>query len=185
MFVTVCSIMLYRSLIISSPIVAVLMTQDILNFVSELLDVFVGAEYLPRRNYEIKKMVTFCKNRNFTHIVLINEYRHKLRMSLSLSLSLSDRSCNQTTYHSHVNSTLPLLVCLIDSATVICLPDGPTAHFRLSSVKLRKTIRVRSFAHEQPIVVLLSIAYSMRSTILAAWCCRTRQFPLPTCLSWC
>jgi len=57
--------------------------------VSELLDVFVGAQYLPRRNYQIKKMVTFCKNREFTHIILINEFKHKMRMSCSASMIMT------------------------------------------------------------------------------------------------
>merc|ERR1719378_221818 len=75
-------------------------------FIKDLLTTLVGAEYRPRGNYHIKEMVEYCKNREYTHLIIVAEWRKELH-----------------------------------AMTVICLPEGPTAHFRLTSDRTRKTLK--------------------------------------------
>ncbi|KAG0469901.1 hypothetical protein HPP92_016601 [Vanilla planifolia] len=75
-------------------------------FIKELLSVIPNAHYYKRGTYELKKIVEYAKNRDFTSIVVV-----------------------------HTNRREP------DALLIINLPDGPTAHFKLSSLVLRKDIK--------------------------------------------
>jgi rRNA maturation protein Rpf1 len=44
-----------------------------------MLDVFTGAEFRPRGAYHIKEMVEYCKNREYTHLIVVGEYKRELR----------------------------------------------------------------------------------------------------------
>ena len=48
-------------------------------FIKDLLTTLVGAEYRPRGNYHIKEMVEYCKNREYTHLIIVAEWRKELR----------------------------------------------------------------------------------------------------------
>ncbi|CAM6026775.1 hypothetical protein CY35_05G111600 [Sphagnum magellanicum] len=76
------------------------------NFIKELLTVIPNAHYYKRGSYDLKQIVKYAKNRDFTSMIVVNEDRK------------------------YPNGLL-----------VVNLPDGPTAHFKLSSVKLSKKIK--------------------------------------------
>ncbi|CAK9144769.1 unnamed protein product [Ilex paraguariensis] len=76
-------------------------------FISELLSVIPNAHYYKRGTYDLKKIVEYATNKDFTSIIVV-----------------------------HTNRREP------DALLVIGLPDGPTAHFKLSKLVLRKDIKV-------------------------------------------
>ncbi|CAL9113882.1 unnamed protein product [Musa acuminata var. zebrina] len=75
-------------------------------FIQELLSVIPNAHYHKRGTYELKKIVEYAKNKDFTSVVVV-----------------------------HSNRREP------DALLIINLPDGPTAHFKLSKLVLRKEIK--------------------------------------------
>ncbi|CAD5165779.1 uncharacterized protein LOC103995922 [Musa acuminata AAA Group] len=75
-------------------------------FIQELLSVIPNAHYHKRGTYELKKIVEYAKNKDFTSVVVV-----------------------------HSNRREP------DALLIINLPDGPTAHFKLSKLVLRKDIK--------------------------------------------
>ncbi|KAA8515732.1 hypothetical protein F0562_018657 [Nyssa sinensis] len=75
-------------------------------FISELLSVIPNAHYYKRGTYDLKKIVEYAKNKDFTSIIVV-----------------------------HSNRREP------DAILIIGLPDGPTAHFKLSRLVLRKDIK--------------------------------------------
>ncbi|KAK9122407.1 hypothetical protein Syun_020024 [Stephania yunnanensis] len=75
-------------------------------FISELLSVIPNAHYFRRGTYDLKKIVEYAKNKDFTSIIVV-----------------------------HTNRREP------DALLVMGLPDGPTAHFKLSRLVLRKDIK--------------------------------------------
>ncbi|KAJ8898744.1 hypothetical protein K2173_004967 [Erythroxylum novogranatense] len=75
-------------------------------FISELLSVIPNAHYYKRGTYDLKKIVEYAKNRDFTSLIVV-----------------------------HTNRREP------DALLIIGLPDGPTAHFKLSRLVLRKDIK--------------------------------------------
>ncbi|XP_042492583.1 ribosome production factor 1-like isoform X2 [Macadamia integrifolia] len=76
-------------------------------FISELLSVIPNAHYYKRGTYDLKKIVDYAKNDDFTSLIVV-----------------------------HTNRREP------DALLIIGLPDGPTAHFKLSKLVLRKDIKV-------------------------------------------
>lgn len=75
-------------------------------FISELLSVIPNAHYYKRGTYDLKKIVDYAKNKDFTLLIVV-----------------------------HTNRREP------DALLIIGLPDGPTAHFKLSRLVLRKDIK--------------------------------------------
>jgi len=75
-------------------------------FIEELLQVIPNSHYVKRGTYELKKIVEYAKNRDFTSLIVV-----------------------------HTNRREP------DALLIIGLPDGPTAHFKLSKLVLRKDIK--------------------------------------------
>ncbi|GKV49413.1 hypothetical protein SLEP1_g56163 [Rubroshorea leprosula] len=75
-------------------------------FISELLSIIPNAHYYKRGTYDLKKIVEYAKNKDFTSIIVV-----------------------------HTNRREP------DALLIMGLPDGPTAHFKLSSLILRKDIK--------------------------------------------
>lgn len=75
-------------------------------FISELLSVIPNAHYYKRGTYDLKKIVEYANNKEFTSIIVV-----------------------------HTNRREP------DALLVMNLPDGPTAHFKLSKLVLRKDIK--------------------------------------------
>lgn len=74
--------------------------------IEELLSVIPNAHYYKRGTFELKKIVEYAKNQDFTFIIVV-----------------------------HTNRSEP------NGMLFINLPDGPTAHFNLSSLVLRKDIK--------------------------------------------
>jgi len=81
-------------------------TSHIYQFMNELTTVFPNSEFVKRKGYEIPDIINFCKNRNYTDLLIVGEH-HKSPNSL----------------------------------TLIHLPNGPTLHCKISSVKTKKRIR--------------------------------------------
>lgn len=77
-----------------------------IKFIAELLRVLPNAHYHRRGSYEIKQIVKYAKNRDFTAIIIVHDNRKD------------------------PNGLL-----------VINLPDGPTAHFKISNLVLSKKIK--------------------------------------------
>ncbi|XP_038995824.1 ribosome production factor 1-like [Hibiscus syriacus] len=75
-------------------------------FINELLSVIPNAHYFKRGTYDMKKIVEYANNKEFTSIIVV-----------------------------HTNRREP------DALLVIGLPYGPTVHFKLSSLVLRKDIK--------------------------------------------
>lgn len=75
-------------------------------FISELLSVIPNAHYYKRGTYDLKKIVEYAKNKDFTSIIVV-----------------------------HTNRREP------DALLIMGLPEGPTAHFKLSKLVLRKDIK--------------------------------------------
>ncbi|KAF2315124.1 hypothetical protein GH714_038199 [Hevea brasiliensis] len=75
-------------------------------FISELLSVIPNAIYKKRGTYNLKDIVKYASNMEFTAIIDV-----------------------------HTNRREP------DALLIICLPYGPTAHFKLSNLVLRKDIK--------------------------------------------
>ncbi|XP_010940989.1 uncharacterized protein [Elaeis guineensis] len=75
-------------------------------FIEELLSVIPNAHYYKRGTYELKKIIEYAKNKDFTSIIVV-----------------------------HTNRREP------DALLIMNLPDGPTAHFKLSNLVLRKDIK--------------------------------------------
>uniref|UniRef100_A0A0E0PT81 Brix domain-containing protein n=1 Tax=Oryza rufipogon TaxID=4529 RepID=A0A0E0PT81_ORYRU len=75
-------------------------------FIEELMQVIPNSCYVKRGTYELKKIVEYANNRDFTSLVVV-----------------------------HTNRREP------DALLIINLPAGPTAHFKLSKLILRKDIK--------------------------------------------
>ncbi|KAK3025586.1 hypothetical protein RJ639_042625 [Escallonia herrerae] len=75
-------------------------------FISDLLSVIPNAHYYKRGTYDLKKIVEYARNKDFTSVIVV-----------------------------HTNRREP------DALLIIGLPDGPTAHFKLSKLTLRKDIK--------------------------------------------
>lgn len=75
-------------------------------FISELLSVIPNAQYYKRGTYDLKKIVEYANNKEFTSVIVV-----------------------------HTNRREP------DALLIIGLPAGPTAHFKLSNLVLRKDIK--------------------------------------------
>lgn len=75
-------------------------------FIKELMQVIPNAQYVNRGTYDLKKVVEYANNQEFTSVMVV-----------------------------HTNRREP------DSLLIINLPEGPTAHFKLSKLVLRKDIK--------------------------------------------
>ncbi|KAJ3112270.1 argininosuccinate synthetase [Phlyctochytrium bullatum] len=89
------------------------------DFVNEFITIFPDAQFVKRGpQFEIKKIVEIATKREFTDVIIVNE-SNKQPSNVVSSFSLSQ----------------------LDAITVIHLPKGPTAYFKLSSVKLNREIQ--------------------------------------------
>eukprot|EP00004_Rigifila_ramosa_P021688 TRINITY_DN5817_c0_g1_i1.p1 TRINITY_DN5817_c0_g1~~TRINITY_DN5817_c0_g1_i1.p1 ORF type:complete len:328 (+),score=98.82 TRINITY_DN5817_c0_g1_i1:145-984(+) len=96
-------------------------------FISELMQIIPNSEYYKRKNYEVKQIVEYACNREYTAIIITNEDKKKL-----------------------------------NGLWIISLPEGPTAFFKLSSVKLSAKIK----NHGRPSTHLPEIILNSFSTRL-------------------
>ncbi|KAJ3371065.1 Ribosome production factor 1 [Kappamyces sp. JEL0680] len=85
-------------------------------FATEFTTIFPDAQFVKRGpQFEVKRIVEIAIERNYTDVIIINE----------------DRKEPSTLHLSH----------LPDAITMIHLPHGPTAYFKLTSVKLGSQIK--------------------------------------------
>ncbi|KAJ9561400.1 hypothetical protein OSB04_006560 [Centaurea solstitialis] len=75
--------------------------------IKDLIAVIPNAEYYKRGTYDLKNIVDYANNKEFTSIIVVHTSRREP-----------------------------------DALLVIGLPNGPTAHFKLSNLVLRKDIKV-------------------------------------------
>jgi ribosome production factor 1 len=97
-------------------------------FCDELVGVFPGAEFIRRKKgkgFEMGRIASWAANRGYKHMCVVNENFKK------------PSECH------HLTSLTVLLIITPDAITLIHLPNGPTAYFKLSSVQCSKEIHVR------------------------------------------
>lgn len=85
-------------------------TKTSFTFIEDLLKVIPNSSFRKRGTFELKKIVTWAKEREYTALIVINE----------------DRGGGLRG---------------VNGALLINLPEGPTFHFKITSVKLMKKIR--------------------------------------------
>jgi len=51
--------------------------QEVFEFVEELVSVIPESKFYPRKGYDVKEVVEFAKNADYTDLLLVNEYRKK------------------------------------------------------------------------------------------------------------
>jgi ribosome production factor 1 len=92
----------------------------------ELVGLFPGAEFIRRKKgkgYEIGVIAGWAVKREYGAMIVVNEDMKKPSMSQSFM-------------------TLEVLTHVIDGMTLVHLPNGPTAYFKLTSIELTKQIFV-------------------------------------------
>ena len=97
------------------------------DFCDELVGVFPGAEFIRRKKgkgFEIGRIAGWAAGRGYGTLIVVNEDMKKASM---FTLIL-------TSNHFAKNTS--------DAITVVHLPSGPTAYFKLTSVELTKKIFV-------------------------------------------
>lgn len=114
-------------------------------FCDELVGIFPGAEFHKRpktRGFEMGKIAGWAAGRGFGNMIIVNEDRKVP----STSSSLSARCVSECR--------------TLDAITMIHLPDGPTAYFKLTSIELTKKIFVCCVAiFKMVITAILSDQY--------------------------
>jgi ribosome production factor 1 len=97
------------------------------DFCDELLGVFPGAEFRRRKKgkgFELGRIAGWAADRGYKHMCVVNEDMKKPSPYL------------------HLFSDVPSHILLSDAITLVYLPDGPSAYFKLTSVELTKQIFV-------------------------------------------
>ncbi|KXN72260.1 Brix-domain-containing protein [Conidiobolus coronatus NRRL 28638] len=104
----------------------------IYDFCNELIDIFPNSEFIKRgKNFEVKQIVQFCINRNYTDLMIVNE-----------------------------DKRVP------NAITLVHLPNGPTAYFKLSSLKLNSEIHNHGRStHHKPEIILNNFNTRLGHTI--------------------
>jgi ribosome production factor 1 len=90
----------------------------------ELVGVFPGAEFFPRKKqgFELGRIAGWASGRGYRHLCVVNEDMKKPSKSSRLVVQLRS--------------------CFVDALTLIHLPHGPTAYFKLTSIELTSQIFV-------------------------------------------
>lgn len=99
------------------------------DFCDELVGIFPGAEYIRRKKgkgFEIGRIAGWAAGRGYKHLLIVNEDMKKP--------SVSSRAC--VPYMSDDQ---------LDAITLVYLPNGPVAYFKLTSIELTKQIYVGFF----------------------------------------
>ena len=103
-------------------------------FCDELAGVFPGAEFIRRKKgkgFEMGRIAGWAADRGYKHMLVVNE----------------DHRQPSTWFCSCLQGRLAHMLP-VDAITLIHLPAGPTAYFKLSSIQLTKQIYVRPFSSE-------------------------------------
>jgi len=123
-------------------------------FIRELLSVFPESVSKPRQRKSLKEIVDLCKAEGFTALILIEETQQGQGLQFRIA-------------HSNLKEHLAP-----DRMWVISLPDGPTAYFRLSSIRLRKSIAVCNVA-SGGLIVFADRIMEPRPLIIQSLSCTT------------
>ena len=78
------------------------------------------------------QIVEYANNQEFTSVMVVHTNRREPGKNLSISFS----------FLMSLFVTFCVGICVTDALLVINLPEGPTAHFKLSKLVLRKDIKV-------------------------------------------
>ena len=114
------------------------------DFCDELVGVFPGAEFIQRKKgkgFEIGWIAAWAANRGYKHLFVINE-DHKKPSQFPLNC----------------NSNFLSLRPAIDALTLVYLPSGPTAYFKLTSIELTQQIYVGSAVYMSSSKLALNLA---------------------------
>lgn len=102
---------------------------ELYHFIRDLMTLIPNSFYYKRGTFDIKEIVQFATNKEFTHLVVLSE---------------KSKICN-----GYVCMVVPM-VCILhlltsnayyNSMLVSRLPEGPTAFFKVSNVKLNEDIK--------------------------------------------
>ncbi|KAJ2920493.1 hypothetical protein H1R20_g16601, partial [Candolleomyces eurysporus] len=97
-------------------------------FCDELVGVFPGAEFRRRKKgkgFEMGRIAGWAADRDYKHLLVVNEDMKK--------------PSTPSTFTFHL-LPVPELVLHADAITLVHLPNGPTAYFKLTSVELTRQI---------------------------------------------
>lgn len=108
--------------------------QKTIHFIRELTKIIPNSECRWRHRSSVKKMIRSAKERSFTDVIVVNEDR---RNPGNIDHSFPH-------WHSRlpVNRLISLVFLFSDGILVSHLPNGPTAYFKVSNVKLTKDLKV-------------------------------------------
>lgn len=96
-------------------------------FCDELVGIFPGAEFIRRKKgkgFEMGRIAAWCADRGYKHLIVVNEDIKKPSAS-TLILCV-----------------VPEFKTFADAITLVHLPNGPTAYFKLTSIELTEKIFV-------------------------------------------
>ncbi|KAJ2921196.1 hypothetical protein H1R20_g15898, partial [Candolleomyces eurysporus] len=97
-------------------------------FCDELVGVFPGAEFRRRKKgkgFEMGRIAGWAADRDYKHLLVVNEDMKKPSTPSTFTL---------------LSLLVPELVLHADAITLVHLPNGPTAYFKLTSVELTRQI---------------------------------------------
>lgn len=100
------------------------------DFCDELVGIFPGAEYIRRKKgkgFEIFRIAGWAAERGYKHLLVVNEDMKKPSVLSCVCVFIS--SDDQ-----------------LDAITLVYLPNGPVAYFKLTSIELTKQIYVGCFS---------------------------------------
>lgn len=112
-------------------------------FCDEIATIFPGAEVIRRKKgkgFEMGRIAGWAAGRQYSHLLVVNEDMKK-----------------PSTSRVHAPRSTALTACVADALTMVYLPNGPTAYFKLTSIELSKKISVsRSVVSPRlwPLIVL-------------------------------
>jgi ribosome production factor 1 len=95
-------------------------------FCDELVGVFPGAEFIRRKKgkgFEMGRIAGWAAGRGYKHLLVVNEDMKKPSLLFRLYLLLKTHG-------------------FLDAITLVYLPNGPMAYFKLTSIELTKQIYV-------------------------------------------
>uniref|UniRef100_A0A7D9N0E3 Ribosome production factor 1 n=1 Tax=Xenopus tropicalis TaxID=8364 RepID=A0A7D9N0E3_XENTR len=122
-------------------------------FTEQLSSVIPNSDVYYRRGLALKKVIPQCISRDYTDLIIINEDRKVPSILYNVPDSTISLSCLKPYYElmggpdqilgckEYLLETFFLSLRILDGLVFCHLPDGPTAHFKMSNVRLRKEMK--------------------------------------------
>ncbi|KAK7062065.1 Brix domain-containing protein [Favolaschia claudopus] len=118
-------------------------TKATYDFCDELVGIFPGAEFIRRKKgkgFEVGRIAGWAAGRGYKHMCVVNE---------------DSKKPSALIFFSYCYNLLQLCSPAADAITLIHLPNGPTAYFKLTSVQLTKDIygHARATPHDPELIL--------------------------------